>query len=248
MPGSSSMPATVSAERLREAGAIIARVHAVPLTPQPDLPLKIRPTQADDRAMERRWATLYQASADGEKPSVVNALCELTGWPADRAREMMAATRSSPLLQLADDLLRTIPRPDSETVFVHGDIWAGNMLWSGDRCVALIDWKDAGAGDPGVDLGQLRMKMAVQYGPDAAAHVLDGWQRESGRQATNVAYWDVVAALNTPTVLDDWEPCFDKHGHPVDGPIKTRRRDAFLREALDQLNASGMCRHQTTAL
>jgi aminoglycoside phosphotransferase (APT) family kinase protein len=246
VPGSSSMPPTVSAERLRAAGAMIARVHAIPLTPQPDLPLKIRSTHADDRvedrAMERRWAALYQATPDSEKPAVVDALCELTGWPADRAREVMSRTRFSPLLQLADELLSGIPRPQCEMVFVHGDIWAGNMLWSGDTCVALIDWKDSGVGDPGVDLGNLRMKMAIQYGPDAPAHMLDGWQRESGRHATNLAYWDAVAAAYSPAILDDYEPGFDDQGHEVDWLAKTRRRDAFLREALDQLYANGTLR------
>lgn len=109
------------------------------------------------------------------------------------------------------------------------------MLWSGETTVTLIDWKDAGVGDPGVDLGHLRMKMAVQYGPDAAAHVLDGWQRESGRQATDVPYWDAVAALHTPADLDDWEPGFDEQGNRLAAPAVTARRDAFLRAALDRL-------------
>jgi aminoglycoside phosphotransferase (APT) family kinase protein len=236
LPGSSASPPKVSTERLREAGAVLAKVHAVPLTPQRDLPLRIRPCDVDDRAMWQRWATLYQASPDSEKPAVVAALCELTGWPTDHARLVLSGPRSSPLLQLADERLRAIPRPQGETVFVHGDIWAGNMLWSGDSCVALIDWKNAGAGDSGVDLGNLRIKMAIQYGPDAPAHVLDGWQRESGRQATNVAYWDVVAAANSPAILDDYEQGFDDQGHEIDWPTKTKRRDAFLREALDRLN------------
>lgn len=239
VPGSSASPATVSAERLRAAGAAIARVHSVPLEPQRDLPLRTRPTQVDDRAMERRWASLYRACADGEKPAVVGALRELTGWPADLARQAVTGTRSSPLLQLADDRVREIPRPHGETVFVHGDIWAGNMLWSGDTCVTLIDWKTAGAGDPGVDLGQLRMKMAVQYGPAAPGHVLDGWQRESGRQATNVPYWDAMAALQTPADLDDWEPGFDDRGNPLSASAVTGRRDAFLRAALDRLDRTG---------
>jgi aminoglycoside phosphotransferase (APT) family kinase protein len=236
LPGSSASPPKVSTERLREAGATLAKVHAVPLTPQRDLPLRIRPCDVDDRAMERRWATLYQASLDSEKAAVVDALYELTGWSTDHVRLVLAGPRSSPLLQLADDRLRGIPRPQGETVFVHGDIWAGNMLWSGDTCVALIDWKNAGAGDPGVDLGNLRTKMAIQYGPDAPAHVLDGWQRESRRQATNVAYWDAVAAAYSPVNLDDYEPGFDDQGHEIDWPAKTRRRDAFLRDALDRLN------------
>lgn len=40
--------------------------------------------------------------------------------------------------------------------------------------------------------------MALQYGPGAATLVLDGWQHEAGRDATDVAYCDAVAALNTP--------------------------------------------------
>ena len=236
VPGSSASPPRVSPERLRAAGAALARVHAIPLEPQRDLPLRLRPCDVDDRAMERRWAALYRASADSEKPAVIDAWCELTEWPADAARLMMSGTRLSPLLQFADERLRSIPRPQAETVFVHGDIWAGNMMWSGDTSVILIDWKNAGAGDPGVDLGNLRVKMAIQYGPDAPAHVLDGWQRESGRQATNVAYWDAVAAAYSPAVLDDYEEGFDDQGHEIDWPAKTRRRDAFLREALDRLD------------
>jgi aminoglycoside phosphotransferase (APT) family kinase protein len=138
-------------------------------------------------------------------------------------------------LQLADERIREVPRPQGQAVFVHGDIWGGNMMWSGDTCLALIDWKTAGAGDPGVDLGELRMQMALQYGPSAPAHVLDGWQRASGRRATNVPYWDAVAALNTPADLTGW-PGFDDRGNPLDGPATTGRRDAFLRAALDRLD------------
>ncbi len=237
LPGSSASPPKVSMERLRAAGAALAKVHAVPLTPQRDLPLRLRATDVDDRTLERRWATLYQASLDSEKPAAVSAFCELTGWTPDGALRLLSGTRSSPLLQLADDRLRGTPRPQADTVFLHGDVWAGNMLWSGDTCVTLIDWKNAGVGDPGVDLGQLRMKMAIQYGLDAPDHVLHGWQRESGQPATNVAYWDVVAAAYSPTLLDDYEPGFNEHGHEIDWPTKTKRRDAFLRKALDKLSA-----------
>lgn len=237
LPGSSSSPSTVSAERLREAGAALARVHAVPLAPQRDLPLRTRPTDVDDLAMERRWATLYGATPDDGKPAVIDAFRELTGGSPDEARRVLRGHRSSPLLHFADERLRGVPVPRGEPVFVHGDIWAGNMLWRGDTSVALIDWKNAGVGDPGVDLGQLRLKMAVQYGPDAPAHVLGGWQRESGQQASNVAYWDAVAGVYSPTVLDDWEAGFDDHGHEIGPSVKTGRRDRFLRTALERLGS-----------
>lgn len=96
VPGSSASPAKVSAERLRAAGAAIAKVHTILLEPQPDLPLKAHslqgPTQAYERPLERRWATLYRASSDSEKPAVVDTLSELTGWDAERARRVLAGT------------------------------------------------------------------------------------------------------------------------------------------------------------
>ncbi len=234
LPGSSALPPTVTPARLREAGAAIAKVHAVPLEPRPELPLRVRPTQVDDRAMERRWATLFQASAESERDAVVAALCKLTGWTPERARFAVSAPYATPLLQLADERIRDLARPRGESVFVHGDVWTGNMRWEGDTCTALIDWYCAGAGHPGVDLGELRLQMGYQYGLEAADHVLDGWQREAGREADNLAYWDTVAAMNTPADMAGW-PAFDDHGDPLDPRQVIDRRDTFLSSALDRL-------------
>lgn len=159
--------------------------------------------------------------------------CAVDDRATERRRGLMPTT---PLLQQADERVRSHEVPAGTSVFLHGDVWGGNMLWDGDRCVALIDWKTAGVGDPGVDLGSLRMQMALQYGQDAPAHVLEGWERQAGRAAIAVPYWDAVAALNTPTVLHDW-PGFADDGSPLDAAAVTERRDAFLRTALDQLPA-----------
>jgi aminoglycoside phosphotransferase (APT) family kinase protein len=202
LSGSSDLPPMVSAARLREAGAAIARVNAVVLAPQADLPHRPRPCAVDHRA-------------------------------ADRRRGRMPTT---PLLKQADERIRSHRVPAAASVFLQGDVWGGNMLWEGERCVALIDWKTVGVGDPGVDLGSLRMQMALQYGQDAPAHVLEGWQRQAGRAAIAVPYWDAVAALNTPTVIHgEWLPGFAGDGSPLDAAAVTERRDAFLRTALDQL-------------
>jgi aminoglycoside phosphotransferase (APT) family kinase protein len=202
LTGSADPPPTVSIARLREAGAATARVNALSMEPQPDLPHRPRPTAVDDRAAERR-----------------------RGWMPTTA-----------LLRQADEQVRSHGVPCATSVFVHGDVWAGNMLWEGDRCVALIDWKTAGVGDPGVDLGSLRMQMALQYGQGAPTHVLAGWERQAGRAAIAVPYWDAVAALNTPTVIQHgWLPAFADDGSPLDAAAVTERRDVFLRTALDQL-------------
>src|SRR4051812_8234382 len=87
--------------------------------------------------------------------------CAVDDRADERRRGQMPTT---PLLREADERVRSHGLPAARSMFLHGDVWAGNMLWEGDRCVALIDWKTAGVGDPGVDLGSLRMQMALQYG------------------------------------------------------------------------------------
>jgi hypothetical protein len=99
LSGSSDLPPMVSAARLREAGAAIARVSAVVLAPQADLPHRPRPCAADDRAADRR-----------------------------RGR-----TPTTPLLKQADERVRSHGVPAAASVFLHGDVWGGNMLWEGDR-------------------------------------------------------------------------------------------------------------------
>ncbi len=76
-------------------------------------------------------------------------------------------------------------------------------------------------GAPGVDLCELRKQVAITFGPAAPAQVLDGYEHATAAKARDVAYWDAVAALNTPTELYS--------------ATATARRDAFLHAALVNL-------------
>ncbi|GAA1576223.1 aminoglycoside phosphotransferase family protein [Kribbella karoonensis] len=140
-------------------------------------------------------------------------------FATDRRTGRMPTTA---LLDEADNVVRAHGLPPSPSVFLHGDVWPGNMLWSAGTVAALIDWKTAGVGAPGVDLSELRKQTAITFGPTAPAHVLEGWQQAIDREALHVSYWDAVAALNTRTTLYS--------------PLATTRRDDFLREALSQLH------------
>jgi aminoglycoside phosphotransferase (APT) family kinase protein len=139
-------------------------------------------------------------------------------FAADRRAGRMPTT---PLLRAADDQVSATRPEDASVTFVHGDVWPGNMVWSGNSVRALIDWKTAGVGNPGVDLGELRKQMAIIHDADAPRHVLAGWERASGGRASDVPYWDAVAALNTPTRMYD--------------ETASARRDQFLRAALNRL-------------
>jgi aminoglycoside phosphotransferase (APT) family kinase protein len=235
VPGSSDIPGRVSAPRLQSAGAALAQLHAVSFMPRKDLPLRTHPIPPDDYAMERRWAARYQHASEDEKPTVLGQLEATIGWPQESGREVLPHIRFTPLLLSADEQLRRISRPDHECVFVHGDVWLGNLMFDGDTCVALVDWKSAGAGHPGVDLSSLRANVAVQHNLPAADYVLNGWQSESGRIAPDLAYWDAIAALNTPTDMSSFWSAFDDDGHLLEGAVATSRRDAFLRASLERL-------------
>jgi aminoglycoside phosphotransferase (APT) family kinase protein len=141
------------------------------------------------------------------------------------------------LLVKAEERLSGIAMPSDEMVFVHGDLWQGNTLWSGDLFTGMVDWDCAGAGPPGVDLGSLRCDAALLYGLPAAIEILTGWQEAVGRIADDVAYWDVVAALCTLADMDYCLPPLHDQGRTdLDGRALTVRRDEFLKEALHRLD------------
>jgi Ser/Thr protein kinase RdoA (MazF antagonist) len=140
------------------------------------------------------------------------------------------------LLATAEERLGDIPVPDSATVFVHGDLWQGNTMWSDGSCTGIIDWDCAGAGPSGIDLSSLRFDAALYYGLPPAGEILDGWRQATGRQEEHLAYWDVVAALCTVADMTCCMPPLQDHGRSdLDGHTLTTRRDAFLSTALDQL-------------
>ncbi|MBB5838454.1 aminoglycoside phosphotransferase (APT) family kinase protein [Kribbella italica] len=190
--GSSRWAAPPGIERLRAAGAVLARVHAISIAPRDALPVRLRPIAVDDFAADRRT---------GSMPTTT-------------------------LLQAADEAVAAYGLPAGEQVFLHGDVWPGNLLWAGDEIAALIDWKTAGVGARGVDFSELRKQAAISFGPDAPAEVLQGYEQATATKAEHVAYWDAVAALNTPTELYD--------------ATATIRRDAFLRAALSSLREEGL--------
>ncbi len=142
------------------------------------------------------------------------------------------------LLKAAEERLDRLPVPEGPTVFVHGDLWHGNTLWSGDRCTGLVDWDCAGAGSPGIDLSGARFDAALMFGIPAADQVLQGWQRAAGRRADQVAYWDVVAASCTLADMAFCVPAMHDQGRPdLDADVLGERRDAFLSAALARLDA-----------
>lgn len=149
---------------------------------------------------------------------------------------LRAGTASELLLATAEQHVAVRPVPPTPTVLVHGDLWHGNVMWVGEEVSAIIDWDAAGAGPAGIDLGGARCDAALLFDPDAPEHVLAGWEAVAGRAADDVAYWDVAGALGTQPDMAAWIPAiYDQGRTDLTADDLNRRRDAFLRAALDAL-------------
>lgn len=143
---------------------------------------------------------------------------------------------SSPLLDRAEAAIaaRRVPAwPAGPARLVHGDLWQGNTVWSGETCTGFIDWDCAGAGHPGIDLGTLRLDAAMFAGADGPAEILAGWEDRAGQRACDMAYWDVAAALTTVGDMAGCMPPLADHGRTdLTAGVLTARRDDFLAAAL----------------
>ena len=80
-------------------------------------------------------------------------------------------------------------RPTGPAVFVHRDFHPGNLLWSDSAISGIVDWVNACVGPAGVDLGHLRVNLAILGGVEAADAVDAG---DPG--------WDIEMALG----ILDW--------------------------------------------
>jgi aminoglycoside phosphotransferase (APT) family kinase protein len=147
---------------------------------------------------------------------------------------------SSDLLRAAEAAVAATRPADDRPGLVHGDMWHGNTLWDNRELTAVLDWDCAGVGPAGIDLGSLRCDAAWSYGPEAAEHVLAGWEVQAGRPASAVPYWDAVASLASPPDMGWFPTEMAAQGRPdLTQDVMLRRRDAFLQAALSQLTAAG---------
>ena len=190
----------------------------------------IPPTATHDRltALGRAAASLNRTPPnDTGLPVRQRPLADL-----DFASER-AAGNTTELLEEADDFLADGPPAVVANILVHGDCWQGNTLWQHGRFTGFVDWDAAGIGQPGLDLGTLRFDVALYFGLDGLDAVTQGWTGSGCPPIDGIAYWDVLAALSSPTDLSSWTPTINSPGRPdLDTRTLTTRRDDFIKAAL----------------
>jgi aminoglycoside phosphotransferase (APT) family kinase protein len=97
------------------------------------------------------------------------------------------------------------PARRNEPVLLHGDFWPGNTLWRDGQLTAVIDWEDAGFGDPLADLANGRLEIAMLLGP-AAMREFTGHYRAlmSSLDYASLPVWDLCAALRPAGKMASW--------------------------------------------
>jgi aminoglycoside phosphotransferase (APT) family kinase protein len=87
---------------------------------------------------------------------------------------------------------------------LHGDFWAGNLIWRDGKLTGVIDWEDAEIGDPLSDLAIARMDMLWAFGKDAMLDFTRTYQTLMPHlDYSNLPQWDLFSALRKANQLAD---------------------------------------------
>lgn len=112
-------------------------------------------------------------------------------------------------------LLENHSPPDSPHALLHGDFWAGNLMWRDGRLAAVLDWEDAAVGDPLCDVAGARVELAWKFGADAGATLVRLYGEARGAAADDraLARWELYVASAGLTYMGTWglDPALEAH-------------------------------------
>jgi aminoglycoside phosphotransferase (APT) family kinase protein len=175
-----------------------------------------------------------------EKPPALNFLsnrAELALWWIGLQPDALDAELEEARLRAV--LRTTFPLQQANpSTLLHGDFWAGNLIWREGRLVGIIDWEDAEIGDPLSDLAISRLDMLWAFGEDAMQQFTSAYRAQMPQlDYGNLPYWDLFSALRPAGQLEEWAAAWVGYGRP-DVTFTTMRaaHGWFVQQALGQIS------------
>ncbi len=96
------------------------------------------------------------------------------------------------------------PASSHPPALVHGDFWPGNVLWRAGQVTAIIDWEDAGIGDPLRDVATCRLELLWALGEAAMQRFTKAYQAVHPLDMTTLPLWDLYVALRPAFRMSEW--------------------------------------------
>ncbi|MGH8888877.1 MAG: phosphotransferase family protein [Acidothermaceae bacterium] len=130
--------------------------------------------------------------------------------------------------------------PAGPICFIHRDFHPGNVLIEGASVAGIVDWPNACAGPPEIDVAHCKVNFAITHGLDAATRFGAEFATDAKRQA----YWDLVDCLDMFEGGESPDVSALDAVHALGAPPLTialvnERYDAYVTDALRRWHDAG---------
>ena len=102
----------------------------------------------------------------------------------------------------------------NRSALLHGDYWAGNVVWKDGRIAGVIDWEEARVGDPVIDVAISRLDVLWLLGADAMDAFTDVYRGLTDVDLRDLPLWDLDAALRPSFNIGEWAAAWPELGRP----------------------------------
>lgn len=124
-----------------------------------------------------------------------------------------------------EKVTRLLPHREKTTPrLCHADFWSGNVLYLEGKITAVVDWEEAGYGDPASDVAYCYMNLVLSGLEQDAQEFLSTYLSVTGCPVANLTLWKLAAAVR---------PIYLPEGWIDQSPVRERFR-GFVREALNE--------------
>jgi aminoglycoside phosphotransferase (APT) family kinase protein len=161
--------------------------------------------------------------------------------PRDAISAIAAVIRERPADPFAHRVIAAIKHTSGRVeplppTLLHGDYHPGNVVWKRGTLAAVIDWSQAGTGDPRIDVSQCRADLALTSGLAAADAFLAAYEQARGVTLPDMWRFDLIAGARALAYHESWLGGYLEQA--LDLPLAEAHSNvvAYLESALERPN------------